>query len=80
MGIIGTLIIGALAGWLAGQIMSGKGFGIMANMVLGILGAVVAGLILPAVGWGAHDTGVTLIRATFGAVVLLAVVQLVKKA
>lgn len=80
MGIIGTLIIGAIAGWLAGQIMSGRGFGIMGNIVLGILGAVVAGLIFPAVGWGGGGTGVTLVRATVGAVVLLAVVQLVKKA
>ena len=80
MVLIVTLIIGAIAGWLAGQIMSGKGFGLVGNMVLGILGAVAAGYILPAIGLGGEGTGVTLIRATFGAVVLLAVVRLVKKA
>lgn len=80
MGFLFTLIVGALAGWLAGQIMRGQGFGILGNMVLGILGAVVAGPILSAIGWGGDGTGVTLLRATFGAVVLLAVVQLIKKA
>ncbi|MCR9150146.1 MAG: GlsB/YeaQ/YmgE family stress response membrane protein [Rhodobacteraceae bacterium] len=80
MGLIGTLIIGAIAGWLAGQIMSGRGFGIVGNMALGILGAFVAGMVLPAVGLGGEGTGVTLVRATIGAVAILALVQLVKKA
>ena len=79
MGILFALIIGAIAGWLAGQIMAGRGFGLLGNMVLGILGAAVAGPILSAVGIGG-GTGMTLVRATFGAVVLLAVVQLIKKA
>jgi len=80
MGILFALIIGAIAGWLAGQIMAGRGFGLLGNMVLGILGAAVAGPILSAVGIGGGGTGMTLVRATFGAVVLLAVVQLIKKA
>lgn len=80
MGLIGTLIIGAIAGWLAGQIMSGRGFGVIGNMALGILGAFLAGMVFPAVGIGGDGTGVTLVRATIGAVVILALVQLVKKA
>ena len=57
MGLIGTLIIGAIAGWLAGQIMSGRGFGIVGNIALGILGAFVAGMVFPAVGLGGEGTG-----------------------
>ena len=41
------LIIGAIAGWLAGQIMAGGGFGLIGNIVVGIVGAFVAGLLLP---------------------------------
>lgn len=49
-GIIIWLIIGAIAGWLAGQIIKGGGFGLVGNIVLGIVGAVVAGWLLPRLG------------------------------
>ena len=49
--LIVMLIVGAIAGWLAGKIMAGGGFGLLVNMVLGIVGAFVAGLILPALGF-----------------------------
>ena len=45
------LIIGALAGWLAGKVVHGYGFGLLANIVIGILGAVVGGYILPQLGF-----------------------------
>ena len=41
------LIVGAIAGWLAGQIMTGFGFGLVGNIVLGIVGAIVAGWLFP---------------------------------
>ncbi|MEZ5864066.1 MAG: GlsB/YeaQ/YmgE family stress response membrane protein [Geminicoccaceae bacterium] len=48
--LIVFLIIGAIAGWLAGLIVKGYGFGLLGNIVVGIVGAFVAGLILPAIG------------------------------
>ena len=47
MGILAALIIGAIAGWLAGLIVRGAGFGLIGNIVVGIIGALVAGWVLP---------------------------------
>lgn len=74
-----VLIVGAVAGWLAGQIVKGYGFGLWGNIVVGILGAVVAGLILPRVGLGMGGGMVaSVIHATLGAVILLWLIRLVK--
>lgn len=74
------LIIGALAGWIAGSLVRGSGFGILGNMVLGILGAFAAGLILPQLGFTIGGGFLTaLIHATLGAIILLVVVRLVKR-
>ncbi len=48
--IIIWLIVGGVAGWLAGQAMSGGGFGLVADIIIGIIGAVVAGWLLPRLG------------------------------
>lgn len=74
------LIIGAIAGWLAGKIIKGGGFGLLGNMVVGILGAVVGGFLFRLVGIY-NDGGLigSIITATLGAVVLLYVIKLVKK-
>ena len=50
MGIIAALIIGAIAGWLAGLIVRGAGFGLIGNIVIGIIGALVASWLLPQLG------------------------------
>lgn len=75
------LIIGAIAGWLAGQIMTGYGFGLLGNIVLGIVGAFVAGLIFPVIGLG-FGGGIlaSIIHATVGAVIVLFLIRLVKRA
>ena len=74
------LIIGALAGWIAGSLVRGSGFGILGNMVLGILGAFAAGLILPQLGFTIGGGFLAaLIHATLGAVILLVLVRLVKR-
>jgi uncharacterized membrane protein YeaQ/YmgE (transglycosylase-associated protein family) len=78
--LIWMLIIGALAGWLAGLVMKGRGFGLAGNVVIGILGAVIGGFLFGALGiafWGLFGT---LFVAFIGAVVLLFVVGLIKKA
>jgi uncharacterized membrane protein YeaQ/YmgE (transglycosylase-associated protein family) len=79
MQIIGFLIIGALAGWIAGQIMKGGGFGLLGNIVVGIVGAVVGGFLFGLLGLSAGGLLGSLITAVVGAVVLLAVVGLIKK-
>jgi uncharacterized membrane protein YeaQ/YmgE (transglycosylase-associated protein family) len=78
--IIIWLIIGAVAGWLAGQIMKGGGFGLIGDIVVGIIGAVVAGWLLPRVGVYIGGTYVAeVINAVIGAVILLFVARLIKR-
>jgi uncharacterized membrane protein YeaQ/YmgE (transglycosylase-associated protein family) len=75
------LIIGAVAGWLAGQIVKGYGYGLLGNIVIGIVGAFIAGLILPRVGMGMGGGIIgAIISATIGAVILLFLIRLVKRA
>jgi uncharacterized membrane protein YeaQ/YmgE (transglycosylase-associated protein family) len=75
--IIIMLAIGAVAGWLAGLIYSGSGFGLIGNIIVGILGAIVAGFLLP--GLFSFDTTVgQIISATIGAIILLFIVGLVR--
>ena len=71
MSILGWILIGAIAGWLAGKIVEGYGFGFVGNLVIGIIGACIGGLILPRLGIFPGSTLGNLIAATLGAVVLL---------
>ncbi|MZR29855.1 GlsB/YeaQ/YmgE family stress response membrane protein [Sneathiella litorea] len=73
------LLVGAVAGWLAGLIIKGFGFGLIGNIVVGIIGAFVAGFILPALGIniGGGILG-AIIHATIGAVLLLFVIKFFK--
>lgn len=80
MGLIAFVIIGLIAGWLAGLIMKGKGAGLVMNLVVGVIGAFVGGFLFRLVGLSAHGFIGSLITATVGAVVLLFVVGLLKKA
>jgi uncharacterized membrane protein YeaQ/YmgE (transglycosylase-associated protein family) len=69
------LLIGAVAGYLAGIFVKGYGFGVVGNIVVGIAGAVVAGLLLPRLGlFPGSDILGQIVSATIGAVGLLAVV------
>lgn len=79
--ILILLLVGAIAGWLAGQIVSGYGFGLIGNIAVGIVGAFIAGLVLPRIGLtlGGGLIG-TIIHATIGAVILLALLRVVKRA
>ena len=81
MHIIIWLIIGGLAGWIAGLIVQGTGFGIIGDIIVGIVGAVVAGWLLPRLGI-VIGTGFVheIINAIIGAVILLVVVGLIRRA
>jgi len=75
------LIVGAIAGWLAGQIMKGSGFGLVGDIIIGIVGAFIAGVLLPKLG--IHIGGgivAAIINAVIGACILLFVVRLVRRA
>ena len=73
------LAIGAVAGWLAGLIMKGGGFGLLGDMVVGIIGAVLGGFLFGLLGLSFDGFIGSIITATAGAVVLLFVLGLVKK-
>jgi uncharacterized membrane protein YeaQ/YmgE (transglycosylase-associated protein family) len=80
-GLIIFLIVGAVAGWLAGLIVRGFGFGLLGNIVVGIVGAFLAGWLLPMVGLyiGGGIIG-AIINALIGAVILLLIIGLVRRA
>ena len=71
MSFIFFLIIGALAGFLAGKIMRGRSFGLLANMGLGIAGAIIGGFLVRLVGFASNGLVAELLVATGGAVLLL---------
>ncbi len=75
------LLIGAIAGWLAGVIVKGFGFGLVGNIVVGIVGAFNAGLLFPAIGLG-FGGGIlaAIVHATLGAVILLILIRVLKRA
>ena len=74
------LAIGAVAGWLAGVIMKGGGFGLLGDIVIGIIGAFIGGFLFSLLGISAGGLIGQIITATVGAVVLIFVLRLVKKA
>lgn len=73
------LLIGAVAGWLAGVVVRGGGFGLVGDIVVGILGAFIAGLLLPRLGLGLTGIAGEIIFAAIGAIILLLVVRLIKR-
>jgi uncharacterized membrane protein YeaQ/YmgE (transglycosylase-associated protein family) len=78
--IIIILIVGAIAGWLAGQIVRGMGFGLIGNIVVGIVGAFIAGWLLPRIGIVIGGGMIaSIINATIGAVVLLVILGLIRR-
>jgi len=80
MSFIYFIIIGGIAGWLAGKIMKGGGFGLVMNIVLGIIGSVVGGWVFSFFGLST-DGGIigSLVTALAGAVIVLYVARLIKK-
>ncbi|MBR1188835.1 MULTISPECIES: GlsB/YeaQ/YmgE family stress response membrane protein [unclassified Bradyrhizobium] len=80
MGIIAALIIGAIAGWLAGKIVRGAGFGLIGNIVIGIIGAFLASWLLPQLGVSLGAGWIRdIVNATIGAVIILVILSLVKR-
>ena len=73
------LAIGAIAGWLAGNLMKGGGFGLLGNIVVGIVGAVLGGFVFGLLGITATGLIGSIVTATAGAALLLFLVDVIKK-
>jgi uncharacterized membrane protein YeaQ/YmgE (transglycosylase-associated protein family) len=80
MWLIWTIVIGILAGWLAGQIVKGRGMGLGMDLLVGVVGSVLGGWLFTIVGLAAYGLIARLIMATVGAVVLLLIVRAIKRA
>lgn len=79
-GIIIWIIVGAIAGWLAGMVVKGGGFGLIGDIVVGIVGAVIAGWLLPQIGIVIGGGIIAaIIDAFIGAVILLIILRLIKR-
>lgn len=75
------LVIGGLAGWIAGLIMRGYGFGVLGNIIVGIIGALVGGLVFGLFGFDpSYGFWGSLLTATLGALIFLAIVMVIKRA
>jgi len=81
VGLVIWLIVGAAAGWLAGIVVKGGGFGLLGNIVVGILGSIVAGFLFPLLGI-AFLPGLIgdVVYAAIGAIILLLIVSWFRRA
>lgn len=77
--IIWWIIVGLIAGWAAGKIMKGGGYGVVADIVLGILGAIIGGWVVGVLGLGRGGLIWTILVAILGAVILIWLTRLIKR-
>ena len=81
MGVISWIVVGLIAGWLAGQVMKGSGYGVLVDIVLGILGGVVGGWIFGMLGiWPGGGLIGSIVVAFVGAVILVSITRVLKRA
>jgi uncharacterized membrane protein YeaQ/YmgE (transglycosylase-associated protein family) len=81
MSLLVFLLVGAIAGWLAGLIVRGFGFGLIGNIVVGIIGALVAGYLFPRLGVGLPAGMIgEILSAAVGAVIVLVIIGLIRRA
>ncbi len=78
-GFIWLIIVGFVAGWAAGKIMKGGGYGVIADILLGIVGGMVGGWVVGLLGIGGGGLIWALLVAIFGAVLLIWITRLIKK-
>jgi uncharacterized membrane protein YeaQ/YmgE (transglycosylase-associated protein family) len=81
MNFIWFLIVGLIAGWLAGVLVKGGGFGLIGDLVVGVVGAFIGGFLFSLLGLGTNGGLIgSIVVATIGAVVLLVIVRAIKRA
>lgn len=79
LGCIWFSIIGLCAGWLAGKLTQGRGFGAIDNFIIGVIGAVLGGFLFSLLGLESKSKLGSLVMATVGALVLLAIARAVRR-
>jgi uncharacterized membrane protein YeaQ/YmgE (transglycosylase-associated protein family) len=79
-GLVWWIVVGLIAGWLAGKVMKGGGFGVLMDIVIGMVGAVLGGWVFGLLGISAGGLIGSVLVAFVGAVILLWLVRLIKKA
>jgi uncharacterized membrane protein YeaQ/YmgE (transglycosylase-associated protein family) len=79
-GLIYWIVVGMIAGWLAGQVMKGGGYGVVVDIILGILGGIVGGFVFGLLGLHAGGTIGEIVVAFAGAVILVWIARKLKKA
>jgi uncharacterized membrane protein YeaQ/YmgE (transglycosylase-associated protein family) len=80
LGLIWFLLIGLIAGWLAGRVMRGGGFGLVGDLIVGVIGALLGGWLFGFLGISAGGLIGALITAFVGAVVLIALLRVIRRA
>jgi uncharacterized membrane protein YeaQ/YmgE (transglycosylase-associated protein family) len=80
MHLVWFLLVGLIAGWLAGKLTKGSGYGVLGDIVIGVIGAFVGGFLFRLLGLAAGGTIGSIIVATLGAIVLVWVVRALKRA
>jgi len=79
MSLLWFILIGMAAGWLAGQLTKGRGFGLVGDLIVGVIGALLGGLLFSVLGIAATNLLGSLITATVGAIVLLALLRYLRR-
>jgi uncharacterized membrane protein YeaQ/YmgE (transglycosylase-associated protein family) len=81
MGFLAWIIVGLIAGWLAGQMMKGGGYGVLVDIILGLLGGLLGGWLFGQLGiWSGGGMVGSIIVAFIGAVILVGITRLIKRA
>ena len=78
--LLWTVVIGIIAGWLAGLIVKGRGMGLLVDLIVGIVGSLIGGFVAGLIGLAAYGLLGRLVIAVAGAVILLFLVRVIKKA
>ncbi|HEV2491227.1 MAG TPA: GlsB/YeaQ/YmgE family stress response membrane protein [Candidatus Acidoferrales bacterium] len=77
--LVWVVLLGISAGWIAGKIMKGSGFGLLGNLIVGILGSLLGSFIFGLIGMSAYGLPARLIMAVVGSVILLWLLRFIKK-
>jgi uncharacterized membrane protein YeaQ/YmgE (transglycosylase-associated protein family) len=78
--LIWFLLIGLIAGWLAGRVMRGGGYGVVGDMIVGVIGALLGGWLFGILGIGVGGLIGSIITAFVGAVILIALLRVIRRA
>ncbi len=79
MHLVWFLLVGLIAGWLAGKLTKGSGFGVLGDIVLGVVGAFIGGFLFRLIGFAASGTIASIIVATVGAMILIALANALRR-